>query len=94
MTKYICLVFLLLAGCTPSAPSAKVYAKPEVGMLNTDFDALCKPTTESADLVSVSNAASGERTTLKLVSTPARESNGCSGTFIFAGSRLESIQKT
>ena len=90
MKKIIFVSVMLSAlGCAPAGPPAKTYTRPEVGMLHTDFDVLCKPTTQSADLVSVS----GPMTTLTLVSTPERESNGCSGTFQFRDNKLESIQK-
>ena len=90
MKSIILLTCALSAlGCAPAAPPAKTYARPEVGMIHTDFDELCKPTTQSADLVSVS----GPMTKLTLVSTPERESNGCSGTFQFRDNKLESIQK-
>ena len=89
--KRITLVALLLSalGCAPAGPAAKTDSRPEVGMLHTDFDMLCKPTTQTADVVSVS----GTSTTLTLVSTPERESNGCSGTFQFRDNKLESIRK-
>ena len=76
-------------GCAPASPAAKKYSRPETGMSHTDFDELCKPTTQSADVVSVS----GNLTKLTLVSTPERESNGCSGIFQFSDNKLESIQK-
>jgi hypothetical protein len=90
MKNVILLTFVLSAlSCAPAAPPAKTYSRPEVGMMHTNFDELCKPTTQSADLVSVA----GPLTTLILVSTPERESNGCSGTFRFRDNKLESIQK-
>jgi hypothetical protein len=76
-------------GCAPAGPTAKAYSRPEIGMSHTDFDVLCKPTTETADLVSVA----GTSTTLTLVATPERQANGCSGTFQFRDKKLESIQK-
>ena len=89
--KNIMLLTLVLSalGCAPAGPAAKTYTRPEVGMQHTDFDELCKPTTQYADLVSVS----GPVTKLTLVSTPERESNGCSGTFQFRDNKLESMQK-
>ena len=93
MTNYICVLFLMLAACSRPADPAKNYSKPEIGMLNTDFDVLCKPTTQTADVVSMGDGPSGKRTTLKLVSTSERESTNCSGTFTFVNARLESIQK-
>jgi len=81
------LMFSVL-GCAPSGPTAKTYSRPEVGMQHIDFDVLCKPTTQTADVVSVS----GTMTTLTLVSTPERNANGCAGTFQFRDKKLESIR--
>jgi hypothetical protein len=54
MTKVLFITLVLSAvGCTPAGPAAKSYSRPEVGMQHADFDALCKPTTQSADVVSV-----------------------------------------
>jgi len=90
MKRFILVsLFLSTLGCAPAPPAAKTYSRPEVGMSHTDFDVLCKPTTQSSDLVSVS----GPSTTLTLVSTPERDSNGCSGIFQFRDKKLESIQK-
>ena len=90
MKKVIFVILLLCAfGCAPAGPAAKTYSRPELGMMHTDFDVLCKPTAQTADLVSVS----GPVTKLTLVSTPERESNTCSGTFQFRDNKLESIQK-
>lgn len=90
MKKVIFVTMVLFAlGCAPAGPAPKTYSRPEVGMLHTDFDVLCKPTTQNADVVSVS----GPMTTLTLVSTPERESHGCSGIFQFRDNKLESIRK-
>ena len=90
MKKALFLILLsCLLACAPAGPAAKTYAHPEVGMTHTDFDVLCKPTTQTSDVVSVS----GSVTQLTLVSTPERESNGCSGIFQFRDNKLESIQK-
>jgi hypothetical protein len=90
MKKALFLILLSsLLACAPAGPAAKTYSRPEVGMAHTDFDELCKPTTQTSDVVSVS----GSVTKLTLVSTPERESNGCSGIFQFRDNRLESIQK-
>ena len=87
-TAIAAVITFLALGCAPAGPAAKTYSRPEVGMSHTDFDVLCKPTTQTSDVVSVS----GSMTTLTLVSTPERQSNGCSGTFQFRDKKLESIR--